>query len=71
MWTYGLLQVTPPVDAVIMKLYEDLVGPYWPPERYLVEAGYRTIPFPFEEIHPRLSPSNYWPLHLRLGRVVS
>ncbi len=51
-WTYGLLQITPPVDAVIMKLYEDLVGPYWPPERRLVEAGYRTIPFPFEEIQP-------------------
>ena len=35
-----------------MKVYEDLVGLYWPPERYLVEAGYRTIPFPFEEIQP-------------------
>ena len=38
--------------AVITKVYEDFVGLYWPPERYLVEAGYRTIPFPFEEIQP-------------------
>ncbi len=51
-WTHDLPQITLPVDAVIMKLYEDLVGPYWLPECYLVEAGYRTIPFPFEEIQP-------------------
>ncbi len=51
-WTHDLLQITPPVDTVIMKLYEDIVGPYWLPERRLVEAGYRTIPFPFEEIQP-------------------
>jgi hypothetical protein len=27
-----------------------VVGPYWPEERRLVETGYRTMPFPFDEI---------------------
>jgi hypothetical protein len=32
---------------VVMELYEDHLGPYWEPERKLVETGYRTIDFPF------------------------
>ena len=51
-WTYGLLQITPALDAVIRHLYEDIVDAYWPPERRLVEAAYRTLPFPFDEIPP-------------------
>jgi SAM-dependent methyltransferase len=38
------------VDRAIETLYTDLTGPYWPPERTLVESGYRTLPFPFVEI---------------------
>ncbi len=38
------------IDRIKDKLYVDLTGPYWPPERVHVDAGYRTIPFPFEEI---------------------
>lgn len=38
------------VDAIKDRLYVDLTGPYWPPERAHVEAGYRTLPFPFAEI---------------------
>jgi len=26
------------------------VGPYWPPERALVDSGYRTVDFPFAEV---------------------
>lgn len=49
-WTYDLLRVTPDVDRVLDWYYHDLVGPYWPPERRYVEAAYRTIPFPFDEL---------------------
>jgi hypothetical protein len=49
-WTYGLLRVAPGIDRVVSRLYTDLVGPYWPPERALVESGYRDLPFPFETI---------------------
>ena len=51
-WTYALLQITPAIDRAVMRLYEYIVDPYWPPERRLVEAAYRTIPFPFEELQP-------------------
>jgi ubiquinone/menaquinone biosynthesis C-methylase UbiE len=49
-WTYGLLSVDEPVDAVIQHLYTELLGSYWPARRQHVDAGYQTIPFPFEEI---------------------
>ena len=39
--------MTPAVDALKDRVYVDLTGPYWPPERDYVDAGYRTIPFPF------------------------
>lgn len=49
-WTYELFSVDPGVDAVIRWFYSEVVGPHWPPERRLVEEGYRTLPFPFDEI---------------------
>ena len=49
-WTYADCHVTPQVDALKDRLYLDLTAPYWPPERALVESGYRTLAFPFEPI---------------------
>ena len=49
-WTYGLTTITPAVDAVVTELYSDVVGPYWEPERRLVETGYREVAFPFGEL---------------------
>lgn len=49
-WTYGLVEIGPDVDELIRTFYERTVGPYWPPERALVETGYRTIDFPFAEL---------------------
>lgn len=49
-WTYGLLRVTPAVDAVLKRHYTQTVGAYWPPERRYVDENYRTIPFPFSRI---------------------
>lgn len=34
----------------VMDRWNHLVGPYWPPEREWVDAGYRTIPFPFTDL---------------------
>jgi SAM-dependent methyltransferase len=50
-WTYGLIEIGPDVDELIRTFYDRTVGPYWPPERALVETGYRTIDFPFAELH--------------------
>jgi SAM-dependent methyltransferase len=50
-WTYANLQVDGgPIDAALGEFYTDVIGPYWPEERRLVETGYRTLPFPFEEV---------------------
>ena len=51
-FTYGLVAVNAEVDAVIRRLYHDLLGSYWPPERRHVDEGYRSLPFPFREITP-------------------
>lgn len=49
-WTYQLSTVTPAVDGVVRELYDDLAGPYWPPERRHVEAGYADLPFPYRPL---------------------
>lgn len=51
-WCYGLLEIAPEIDAIINRLYREIVGPYWPPERKVIESRYQTIPFPFAELQP-------------------
>jgi SAM-dependent methyltransferase len=48
-WCYGLLELEERTDALVRRFYQQTVGPYWAPERRLVDEGYRTIEFPFEE----------------------
>jgi len=47
---YGVMFIDKKVDAAVHKLYEDILGKYWDPERKYIEEGYKTIPFPFKEI---------------------
>jgi SAM-dependent methyltransferase len=51
-WCYELFRSTPEIDRVIDRLYHDVVGPHWPPERRLTEDGFRSLDFPFPEIPP-------------------
>lgn len=48
--TYGIHHVSPEIDAVVMRYYVDVIGPYWPPERHHVDEHYRNLPFPFEKL---------------------
>lgn len=48
-WCYSRVSVTPTVDRVLDRYYETC-DPFWPPERRLVESGYRDIAFPFQEL---------------------
>jgi SAM-dependent methyltransferase len=67
-WSYNLLTVDAAVDAVIGRYYGEVVGPYWPPERALVETGYASLPFPFEEVEvPRFSMEERWALPRLVG----
>jgi SAM-dependent methyltransferase len=50
-WAYKLATVTPMVDAVVDHYYSDVVGPYWPAERVLVEK-FEELPFAFDKVAP-------------------
>ncbi|MDQ3169452.1 MAG: class I SAM-dependent methyltransferase [Acidobacteriota bacterium] len=49
-WTYGNLRLPPDVDAVFVPFCQNVVGPYWPPERQLIERGYVDVPIPFTPV---------------------
>ena len=71
-WTYTRFALAPDVDAVVAELYENILGPYWPPERRLVEAEYRTLPFPFTEIPvPAFRFRTAWTLEQVTGYLAS
>jgi SAM-dependent methyltransferase len=46
---YNLLHVEPAIDEVINRYYYEVVGPFWPPERVLIEK-FEELPLPFSEI---------------------
>ncbi len=68
-WSYGIQTVAgDDANALVGHFYHDVVGAYWPPERKLVEAGYRTMDFPFTEWQaPAFEMCVDWPLARLLG----
>lgn len=68
-WTYGFHSVGANLDRLVSQLRE-AVDPYWPPGREYVDAGYRTIPFPFPELSaPRFEMTAEWDLARVFGYV--
>ncbi len=60
------------LDRRFLDFYSGVVGPYWPPERRHIEANYRTLPFPFQElVHPDFALTLHWNLEQVLGYVSS
>lgn len=49
-WGYANCTISPVIDQLFQKFYNQTVGAYWDDARKLVEDSYRSIPFPFEEI---------------------
>lgn len=70
-WAYWRVTADDPaVTALVDEFYGTTVGPYWPPERKLVEQGYRTVPFPFTELtSPTFVVTADWTLDELLGYV--
>lgn len=61
LWGYGLLSVNPEFDTQLKDFYKNVVGPFWDPERKLIDEAYATIPFPFREINcPQFSFTKQW-----------
>lgn len=67
-WTYNLLSINPNINKVINRLYSDVLDSYWPPERTIVEYGYRDIKFPLQEvISPPFTMKSEWDLSQLIG----
>ncbi|MCP9808759.1 class I SAM-dependent methyltransferase [Cyanobium sp. HWJ4-Hawea] len=51
-WTYSLLMSQKnSINQIIQHYYRNIVGPYWPPQRALVDDCYRSIQLPFKELN--------------------
>ena len=60
-WMYNMMQVDREFDRLVAHLYTDIVGPFWPGDRVLVDQNYRTIEFPFPEFEPpRFDMAEQW-----------
>lgn len=67
-WSYVLFHSEPEVDMVVRTLYDDVLGGCWPPERRMVEDGYRDLPFPFvEETPPDFTMEALWGFNELIG----
>lgn len=66
-WSYALCTVDAACDAVIASLYQS-VDAWWPPERLIVEDGYRGIQLPMPAIAvPAFEMSVLWSAETMLG----
>jgi len=64
---YNLLRVEPVIDHIVNRYYYEMVGPFWPLERKLVEQ-FADLPFPFREIGPpKFEMTAEWNLDHLLG----
>ncbi len=65
---YGVIEVSAEIDLLIREFYEDVLGPYWDPERKYIDEGYQTLPFPFAEINaPVFTNRVQWSLEHLIG----
>jgi ubiquinone/menaquinone biosynthesis C-methylase UbiE len=69
-WSYPLCRIDPEVDAVILRFYETIIGPYWAAERRFIDEAYTSIPFPFKRIiTPQFSMEETWDLHQLINYI--
>ncbi len=62
-WCYSLCHIESAIDSTIQAFYTGEINAYWPPERTLIDDGYRTLEFPFEELSaPALHMQQRWTL---------
>jgi SAM-dependent methyltransferase len=64
---YNLLQIEPAIDNVVNRYYYEVVGPFWPPERKLIEE-FASLPFPFHRMEaPKFEITASWDLDRLVG----
>jgi len=68
---YNLLQTDKLIKDIVGHYYYEVVGPYWPPERALIEK-FEEIPFPFPEFKtPKFEIAADWNLEQLVGYLGS
>ena len=64
---YKLARISPEIDAIVNEYYSDIVGPYWPAERDLVEK-FEDLRFAFAEMEtPQFAMVANWNVEQLLG----
>lgn len=68
--TYGAPVLEDDLRDRFDRFYADEIGPFWPPERRLVDTGYADMPFPFEALTaPEFAIRRDWALAEFLGYI--
>jgi ubiquinone/menaquinone biosynthesis C-methylase UbiE len=68
LFCYGLCTINKETDAIVHYLYENVLGPFWEPERKLVEENYDNIHLPFEKLMvPNFDMFAYWTFEHLIG----
>ena len=70
-WSYGPLRVAGgSVDRVVQEYYHDILGPYWPAERALVDSSYASVVLPYPQlVAPVFHMEAWWTLAELLGHL--
>jgi SAM-dependent methyltransferase len=70
-WSYsGIRSGDARIDELVRQYSHETVGPCWPPARKLVDEGYRSVEFPFEEMQaPAFVMRERWTLGQLVGYV--
>lgn len=71
--SYGVLRIaSQSLQDRFSRFYWDEIGPYWPPERKLVDSEYADIDFPFEKMDvPAMQIECVWDLNEFLGYITT
>lgn len=59
-------------NLILNRFYGETLDSYWPPERRIVESGYKQLSFPFREISfPDIEMSDQWNFNLLYGYITT
>lgn len=65
---YGVLKTNTESDVILDRLYDDILGAYWQPERKYIDEHYKTIPFPYDEIPTKTFKNEFtWTFEQLIG----
>lgn len=67
-WTYNLTEISPEIDILVHQYYFDILHGFWPERIHYLEEGYKTLPFPWQEVaSPSFAMKANWDLHQFTG----